>query len=1225
MGAASGATGTTATGDDEAASIEALHESLRTGSPTALERAVTLSRRALDAVDAPDAREASGAHDVALVRANRQANLAAALGVRASRTGRVEDLTESVSLAQEAVLGVPDDDPDLGRYYSTLAASLAQLAELPLDADDRLELASAAIEAAREAVARTTDDDEWLPEYLSNLSAMLEMRHELVGDRSALDEAIDAGRRAVALARDRDLPGSAAYSLHLSTALLRRHAGTGDAADVDEAVEAAQAAANLIPVRHPDRPDHLIAVAIALATRAEQQQNSRDATEAVRLCRRAVRSRSAHPALGARRLANLAAALRIKYLLIGRRADITEAVEVAGSAVAATPPASTERGLFLAILGAALLLRFERGAGPDPKADLEAGTAAVTAALDRCGPGTPLRRRCLINLSDAARARFLLTGATDDLDAAVRYGREAVDEAAAPPQETAAAWTNLASALHARFQRLRMPADLDDAVHAAEQAAAALRPDDPLTAARLANVATVRQLRHAHTRARRDAHGGRDARDRTRRDARDPTRRDPAPDADRQVALRAAAAAVDALRPDAPESASVWSTFGNTLLGADDSDAAVGREVAGLRVDAHRHALALTARRHRSYRSRLADLAGALAARYHLTGDAADLREAIRVQRRAVAASTNGADPDPDHARMLSNLAVLLRARYERTRRPGGWREAADRWRAASAEVAAPVTVRVGAAYSAARLLADAGDLDAALTDYTAAIELLPRAGGQGVDRQAQEQQLALWSGLASDAAACAVACGRPERAVELLELGRSVVWAQILHRRDDFADLARIAPDVAAELAEVRDRLDHYEAESALVPLPAADRDEAVDRLIRDDRVRLAARWDELVARARTLPGFERFLAPASFSSRAVTAGGDTIVLVNVSALRSDALVVTAAGPAVVPLPGLTPAAVERAARHHLGMLDGLRRPDPDVRALDARLRDTLAWLWRTVAAPVAEALAWPERSADLPRVWWIPTGLLSLLPLHAAQRYLPEEYRDSGLPDRVVSSYASTLDALRRSRRPADAPPVSAVLVTLAGTPDRPELPYAAEETSVVAGHLGDRPRTELADAAATWAAVTDAVVRHSWLHFAGHAEQRLGAPGRGGLRLADRPLTVFQLAALRASGEFAFLSSCETALTGVELPDEAFSTAAGFQIAGYRQVVAALWPVPDDVGPRLAGSVYDALRALSEPSAREPAERVPAAVALHAAVRELRATGPLLSWAAYCHIGA
>lgn len=90
----------------------------------------------------------------------------------------------------------------------------------------------------------------------------------------------------------------------------------------------------------------------------------------------------------------------------------------------------------------------------------------------------------------------------------------------------------------------------------------------------------------------------------------------------------------------------------------------------------------------------------------------------------------------------------------------------------------------------------------------------------------------------------------------------------------------------------------------------------------------------------------------------------------------------------------------------------------------------------------PCLDALGFKNPISDdnWPRVWWVPTGLLSQLPLHAAGRYAKgpnETVLDGGM-----SSYASTVKALiygcrSHTRRPAEPIPDHALLVAMRETP--------------------------------------------------------------------------------------------------------------------------------------------------------------------------------------------
>ncbi|MGO9724317.1 MAG: CHAT domain-containing protein [Streptosporangiaceae bacterium] len=167
---------------------------------------------------------------------------------------------------------------------------------------------------------------------------------------------------------------------------------------------------------------------------------------------------------------------------------------------------------------------------------------------------------------------------------------------------------------------------------------------------------------------------------------------------------------------------------------------------------------------------------------------------------------------------------------------------------------------------------------------------------------------------------------------------------------------------------------------------------------------------------------------------------------------------------------------------------------------------------------------------------------------------------------------------------------------------------------------GGGGDR------SALATSDSVSEAMPRYPWAHFACHAANRLDNPSASCLLLhdyADRPLTVLSVARLSLDhAELAFLSACSTARTGAALPDEAINLGSAFQLAGYREVVATLWPVADRPAVCLAAMFYETLSAAG--TAAETADG--AAMALHQATRRLRGTlaDQPSAWAAHVHSG-
>src|SRR5262249_37634623 len=159
--------------------------------------------------------------------------------------------------------------------------------------------------------------------------------------------------------------------------------------------------------------------------------------------------------------------------------------------------------------------------------------------------------------------------------------------------------------------------------------------------------------------------------------------------------------------------------------------------------------------------------------------------------------------------------------------------------------------------------------------------------------------------------------------------------------------------------------------------------------------------------------------LRPPPLAKLLPAAEGGPVVVVNVSRWRCDALLVRTEGVEVVPLPHLDIETVRTRTMKYLLALDGGDAPDlPDgylaakkelaatLKAREEEVRSTREWLWAAVAEPVLCALGLTTAAEPdaAPRLWWCPTGVLTLLPLHGAG------YHDGSgrsVVDRVVSSY--------------------------------------------------------------------------------------------------------------------------------------------------------------------------------------------------------------------------
>lgn len=142
------------------------------------------------------------------------------------------------------------------------------------------------------------------------------------------------------------------------------------------------------------------------------------------------------------------------------------------------------------------------------------------------------------------------------------------------------------------------------------------------------------------------------------------------------------------------------------------------------------------------------------------------------------------------------------------------------------------------------------------LRAYRSALGLLPKAAYCGLDVQARFHTLGLAPSLAADAAAHALYLSQPQEAVELLEDGRAVFWAQHLRLRSAFDDLPE---DISKELKFVSASLQSG-AKEAVCPSRNDEYAMVEYEAKLTELRRLSERFDSLVAYAHTIPGFKPF-----------------------------------------------------------------------------------------------------------------------------------------------------------------------------------------------------------------------------------------------------------------------------------------------------------------------------------------------------------------------------
>ncbi|WP_165494900.1 CHAT domain-containing protein [Actinomadura roseirufa] len=971
---------------------------------------------------------------------------------------------------------------------------------------------------------------------------------------ATVKELQEGGYTYVPAARSDPQPSSENVHHMVSAAL-----ASGEPEAVERAFRALREVLTAMPEHDPRRGLYLVDFSLVLQLRYENSGDLDDAREAVR----AARDAAPFPDGGmpAKRLNVLGTALRIWYEQTGEPAALSEAITVGRQAVDVIPDGDPNHGTCLANLAWALHASFLADGSPASLAVALSASRRAFAALDALDP-----RREVVAMSMGVMlySEYSRTGDLAVLNEAVELGRSATAETTSSGWMLAARLTNLGRTLEARYWRTGELESLREA-GLAQRRALAVAPRDH------ADRALYQLNLSGMLRALFDRTGDEAALDEAYAVARDAVKVVPAGHPFRinhlanlsQIHHMRYALTSDTAELDAAE----------TLL---------------------RGALAGVSAEHPGRPAVTSALAEALHHRSSHTADPGLLDEAAGLARDAL---NSVARDHPNRGAFLQILAEIHRTRHESLGDRAALSEAIELFRESAADPTSSVRGRVDAARRWGDIAAADGRTELALDGYATAVELLPLLAARSLHRHDSEHWLGQYGGLASDAAALAVEMNAPDRALELLELGRTVLMAQALDIRTDMSALRDRDPRLADRFEWLSTWLEKDEGEQP------------------NGRRELADELETVIAAARALPGMDRFLLPPRAAELFVQAGQGPIVVVNVSAYRSDALILTGSGLRLRSLPQLTPATVRGHVNRFLTALEtDCRSPYRSAKERGERvLSETLSWVWENICVPVLDIV---DPAPDQ-RMWWIPTGLLGFLPLHAAG----DEATGESMLVRAVCSYTPSIRALAHARTTASGGPSTRTLVVgMPETPNASALPGAFRESTLVAERAPD-PHV-LIGPEATSETVTAALQHSAWAHFACHAVTT-ASPSNGHLRLHDherRPLTAAAISRLRlGSAALAYLSACDSAVSTTDLADEVVHLASAFHLAGYPQVIGTLWAVDDAAATTIAELVYTGLT-----HGRPDPRRAPAA--LRDALSGMRRKHPRQPslWASHIHIG-
>lgn len=950
-----------------------------------------------------------------------------------------------------------------------------------------------------------------------------------------------AALRTISMAAGDD-PEVVRYTANLGLALRELFGVTGEREMLSEAISVLRRAES-IGADHPDRPVISMNLALALQDWCEETGEAGALDEAIERVRSVVAEMPEGDGQQAQWASNLSAMYQDRYEMAFDLVALGEAVRWGRAAVDATPEDHPRLPARLTHLGVALRMTYE---ATGDMGCLAEAVRACGEAVTLAGGTHPRIAIYESNYASALRFKYEHSGEPRLLDEAIDMAGRAVRHTPAGHPRLAGYQSNLSLALWTRYERSGHLESLHAAVAAGRAAVNATGEDQPDLARYRTNLGLA-----LWTLAGRDPGTGA---------------------MDEAIGLMHAV--LESTPPEHAERARFATNLSNALWAryrrggrpGDLSDA-IGAATASFE---------LTPAGHVDFATHAGNLGELLLEQARRDGPAGSSHQALSMLRTAVSAASA---KDFDSALHLDNLADALADEPDAD--DADLAEALRYADQAASSPVAPVSIRIAAARTAARIAVRRGALAAAVARLSAAVSWLPDLIGQPLlERPDQEHSLATVRGIASEAAAAALTAGDPATAVSLLEQGRGVLLRAVTDPQADRRALRAAAPGLANRLERL----------SAVTRAPSAA-----------SAARTDGDLDRLLGQIRETPGLGHlFRVPDPVPLPGGLAG--PVVIVNLSDQRGDALIVGSAGTDAVPLRDLrAPDAARHASLLRAAVRDLLQAGSSAQLAaeadLDGCLRQVLSWLAETVAAPVLDRLA---RHGGVPgRLWWSPTGSLAALPLHAAAEPLAAS---------TIMSYTLTLRSLALAHaRPAV--PGRAVVVDPAD-----DLRSAPREVATVVSHYPEA--LVLSGQQATHEAVTAALPSAAVVHVCAHAVADPVQPSLGFIELAGRDLTIDEISRLSLPRAWlTYLSACSTAEGSDILPDEALTIAAAFGVAGCPHVVASLWPIADDVAAQAAELFYASLA-----GGRSPAE------SLRLATARLRAMYPgrPSTWTPFVHLG-
>ncbi|KAJ6563035.1 CHAT domain-containing protein, partial [Mycena vulgaris] len=858
----------------------------------------------------------------------------------------------------------------------------------------------------------------------------------------------------------------------------------------------------------------------------------------------------------ATQLQNLAVSLRDQYLRLGDLKDLEAAVQTAQEAVNITPPGHPDQAGQMQGLAVLLTDRYQRLGDLN---DLEVALQTKQEAVNLTPIGHPAQAGRLQSLAVSLQYRYQMLGDLGDLETAVQTDQKAVDLTPLGHPDRAGRLKSLVS-LTDRYRRLGDLKDLKAALLTSQEAVNLTPLGHPGQPGRLQNLAVL--LNYQYRRP-----GDLKALD---------------------AAVQTAQEAIDLTPPGHPDQAGRLQGLSVSLTdrykrlgGLKDLEAAAQTD---------KKAVDLTPPGHPDRAGRLQSLAVSLTDQYERSGDLKDLETALQTMQEAVNLTLPG---HPTQAGRLQSLAALFRHRYQRLRYEKDL-EATHTHYNDSFKVPSWVPED---SWKQALYWADFAQHfqpSDCIPAFQAAFNLLPEllCIGHSISERHDAIHRLNISGATSTAIQTCIKLCHFHTAVEILEQGLATIFQQMLQLK---TDVDVLPPNQAKEFRDLSSQL--YNGTS-VNPIETVDNK------------------NKLLNTIRKQPGFENFLRPKSYNVLCHSSQGGPVVILTSHTDHCNGIILLnpASEPVHVALPTVTLKLLKSQREMLKGLLDRCNVRNRG-QSLPSRLfgQQTVSENMTLFLSSLIFFCSSQHRISN-GRLWWLPTGGFTGLPLHASP----------SPTDEFIHSYTATLGSLLDSytKRSSDtAPKLAVVGLTYTDSKRSNSLKGVVREVQNIISIVKEPIVQCVVGEQATVDAVKLKLQDCSWVHLACHGHQNLVQPAKSHLQLYGGNLeleTILRMPLQNA--QFVFLAACQTAMGDAELVNESFHLGGGFITAGFRSAVGTMWSMNDEDGPTVAEIVYSHLfRDGQQPQASDAAE------ALQLAVKELKNRKvPYERWIPFIHIG-